>query len=66
MELPREPLIFLKPSTSVIGPEEPIIYPAQSRRVDYEAELGVVISRRAFKVPEAEAGQLYSGLYLLQ
>jgi 2-keto-4-pentenoate hydratase/2-oxohepta-3-ene-1,7-dioic acid hydratase in catechol pathway len=55
MELPPEPLIFLKPSTSVIGPEEAIIYPRQSRRVDYEAELGVVIGRRAYKVPEAEA-----------
>jgi 2-keto-4-pentenoate hydratase/2-oxohepta-3-ene-1,7-dioic acid hydratase in catechol pathway len=43
--LPDEPLIFLKPSTSVIGPDEDIVYPAMSRRVDYEAELGVVISR---------------------
>ncbi len=55
MALPDEPLIFMKPSTSVIGPETPIVYPPQSRRVDYEAELAVVIGRRAEKVPESEA-----------
>ena len=43
--IPDEPLIFLKPSTSVIGPDEDIIYPEMSRRVDYEVELAVVISR---------------------
>jgi len=43
--LPEEPLIFMKPSTAVIGPDEDIIYPAMSRRVDYEAELAVVIGR---------------------
>jgi len=43
--IPDEPLIFLKPSTAVIGPDQEIIYPAMSRRVDYEAELAVVIGR---------------------
>jgi 2-keto-4-pentenoate hydratase/2-oxohepta-3-ene-1,7-dioic acid hydratase in catechol pathway len=56
MALPEEPLIFMKPATSVIGPEEAIVYPPQSRRVDYEAELAVVIGRRADKVSAAEAG----------
>jgi 2-keto-4-pentenoate hydratase/2-oxohepta-3-ene-1,7-dioic acid hydratase in catechol pathway len=41
--IPAEPLIFIKPSTSVIGPEDDIIYPESSERVDYEGELGVVI-----------------------
>ena len=45
MKLPEDPLLFLKPSTAVIGPNEDIIYPAMSHRVDYEAELGVVIGR---------------------
>jgi 2-keto-4-pentenoate hydratase/2-oxohepta-3-ene-1,7-dioic acid hydratase in catechol pathway len=45
MELPEEPILFLKPSTAVIGPEEKIIYPAMSKRVDYEGELGVVIGK---------------------
>jgi 2-keto-4-pentenoate hydratase/2-oxohepta-3-ene-1,7-dioic acid hydratase in catechol pathway len=43
--LPEEPLLFLKPSTVVIGPDEDIVYPAMSRQVDYEAELAVVIGK---------------------
>lgn len=53
--LPAEPILFIKPSTSVIGPGEAIVYPPQSRRVDYEAELGVVIGRRTHRVGRAEA-----------
>jgi 2-keto-4-pentenoate hydratase/2-oxohepta-3-ene-1,7-dioic acid hydratase in catechol pathway len=52
--IPDEPLIFLKPSTSVIGPDEDIVYPAMSRRVDYEAELAVVIGRPCRNVPPEE------------
>ena len=47
---PEYPLIFLKPPSSIIGPEENIIHPEQSERVDYEAELGVVIGKTARKV----------------
>jgi 2-keto-4-pentenoate hydratase/2-oxohepta-3-ene-1,7-dioic acid hydratase in catechol pathway len=54
LPIPDEPLIFLKPSTAVIGPDEDIVYPAMSRRVDYEAELGVVIGRTCRQVPEEE------------
>lgn len=43
---PREPLIFLKPPSAVIGPEEPIVHPRGSNRVDYEGELALVIGRR--------------------
>lgn len=55
MALPEEPILFLKPSTAVIGPEETIIYPAMSRRVDYEGELGVVIGKRCQDVSVAQA-----------
>ncbi|MDD5083201.1 MAG: fumarylacetoacetate hydrolase family protein [Dehalococcoidales bacterium] len=48
--LPKVPLIFLKPSTAVIGPEDDIIYPPSSNRVDYEGELGVVIKKPAWQV----------------
>lgn len=48
--VPDKPIIFLKPSTAVIGPEEAIVLPPQSRRVDYEAELAVVMGRRAHRV----------------
>jgi len=61
MELPKEPLIFLKPSTSVIGPGEPIVYPKMCRRVDYEAELAVVIKKKAKAVPEEEAAHYLLG-----
>ncbi len=44
--VPKEPLIFLKPPSSVIGPEEPILLPPISKRVDHEAEVAIVIGRR--------------------
>ena len=44
-EVSAEPIIFLKPSTAVIGPEAAIVLPAQSRQVEHEAELAVVIGR---------------------
>lgn len=53
--VPEEPMIFLKPSTAVIGPEDNIIYPESSQRVDYEAELGVVIKSRTCKVSTKDA-----------
>lgn len=50
-EVPASPMIFLKPSTSVIGPGEPILLPWQSERVEHEAELAVVIGRLCSDVP---------------
>jgi 2-keto-4-pentenoate hydratase/2-oxohepta-3-ene-1,7-dioic acid hydratase in catechol pathway len=44
-DLPAEPLMFLKPNTSVIGPGDPIFYPKQSQDVQFEGELAVVIGR---------------------
>jgi 2-keto-4-pentenoate hydratase/2-oxohepta-3-ene-1,7-dioic acid hydratase in catechol pathway len=55
MPLPNAPLIFLKPSTAVIGPEENITYPSASRRVDYEGELGVVIKKPVWRVSVEDA-----------
>jgi 2-keto-4-pentenoate hydratase/2-oxohepta-3-ene-1,7-dioic acid hydratase in catechol pathway len=48
--IPEAPLIFLKPPTAMIGPEENIVYPPSSSRVDYECELAVVIKKRAWAV----------------
>lgn len=53
--VPPEPLIFLKPATAVTGPDSKIFYPRMSRRVDYEAEMGVVIGKKARFVPAANA-----------
>jgi 2-keto-4-pentenoate hydratase/2-oxohepta-3-ene-1,7-dioic acid hydratase in catechol pathway len=54
-ELPAEPLIFIKPSTCVIAPGDPIVYPPQSQLVHYEGELAIVIARKASKVSEKDA-----------
>lgn len=54
-EAPEYPLIFLKPPSSVIGPDAEIVHPSQSERVDYEAELGVVIGKTACKVTRDDA-----------
>ena len=45
-EVPEVPLLFLKPPSSVIGPEQPILLPPQSQQVEHEAELVVVIGKR--------------------
>ena len=55
MEIPKWPLLFAKWPSSVIGPGSPIVLPHQAKEVDWEAELGVVIGRRAQRVPQAEA-----------
>ena len=60
-EAPERPLIFLKPPSSIIGPEEKIVHPTVSERVDYEAELGVVIGRKAKNVSEDDAEQYIYG-----
>jgi len=55
MEVPEEPLLFLKPSTAVIGPGDPIRLLPISKRVDYEGELAVVIGRLARDVRTEDA-----------
>jgi 2-keto-4-pentenoate hydratase/2-oxohepta-3-ene-1,7-dioic acid hydratase in catechol pathway len=60
--LPTEPLLFIKPSTSVIGPGAPVQVPLWAGRIDYEAELGVVIGRRARNVPMNRAYDHILGL----
>jgi 2-keto-4-pentenoate hydratase/2-oxohepta-3-ene-1,7-dioic acid hydratase in catechol pathway len=60
--LPAEPMLFLKPSTAVIGPGEPILLPPGVGRVDHEGELGVVIGRRARRVRASNAWDFVLGL----
>ena len=56
-DAPERPLIFLKPSSSIIGPGNEIIHPSVSERVDYEAELGVVIGKTAKDVSVEKADE---------
>ncbi|MBI4463005.1 MAG: fumarylacetoacetate hydrolase family protein [Acidobacteria bacterium] len=58
-EVPREPLIFLKPPSAVIGPEEAIVYPRLSQRVDYEGELALVVGRRCRGLRADEDARAY-------
>ena len=53
-EVPKEPLIFLKPPSSIVGPEEPIIATKYSQRVEHEGELAIVISRLCSQLTEAD------------
>lgn len=52
--IPQHPIVFMKPPSSVIGPEQAIILPNGEDRIDYEAELGVIIGKRCRKI---QAGQ---------
>jgi 2-keto-4-pentenoate hydratase/2-oxohepta-3-ene-1,7-dioic acid hydratase in catechol pathway len=60
-EAPKEPLLFLKPNTSVIGPDDPIRLPRQSREIHYEGELAVVIGRLCKDVPAERVGDVILG-----
>ncbi|UCE21935.1 MAG: fumarylacetoacetate hydrolase family protein [Candidatus Aminicenantes bacterium] len=53
-QIPEEPLIFLKPPSSLVGPNDIIIYPKISKRVDYEGELALVIKKRASLLEETD------------
>ncbi|OPX88074.1 MAG: Ureidoglycolate lyase [Pelotomaculum sp. PtaB.Bin104] len=59
--VPEEPVLFIKPSTTVIGPGEDIIYPSSSNQVDYEAELAVVIGRTCRNIGVGEAREYILG-----
>ena len=60
-EVPKTPLTFFKPNTSVIGPGESIIYPAASREVSYEGELALVIGRICKDVPISRVPEVIFG-----
>ena len=65
LALPSEPLVFAKFPTSVTGPYDPILKPADVHQLDYEAELGVVIGRKARKVPAETAMGFIAGYVAL-
>jgi 2-keto-4-pentenoate hydratase/2-oxohepta-3-ene-1,7-dioic acid hydratase in catechol pathway len=64
-KLPAEPLVFAKPSTAVVGPDAPIRIPAWAGRVDHEAEMAVVIGKRAYQVKADQAMEYVLGLTCL-
>ena len=60
-EVPHQPLLFVKPNTSVIGPDEPIVRPTASSNLHYEGELAIVIGRSCKDVPEDRAQEVIFG-----
>jgi 2-keto-4-pentenoate hydratase/2-oxohepta-3-ene-1,7-dioic acid hydratase in catechol pathway len=60
-DVPAEPLMFFKPNTSVIGPQDNVVLPRQSVEVHYEAELAVVIGRLCKDVPRERAAEVILG-----
>jgi len=63
--IPDEPIIFIKPHTTIIGPNENIVKPSFVKKLDYEAELAVVIGRKAKNVKVSEAESCILGYTIL-
>jgi 2-keto-4-pentenoate hydratase/2-oxohepta-3-ene-1,7-dioic acid hydratase in catechol pathway len=60
-EVPTEPLIFLKPNTSVIGPRDGIVYPEQTEDLQFEGELAIVIGRICRNLPKDRVNEVIFG-----
>jgi 2-keto-4-pentenoate hydratase/2-oxohepta-3-ene-1,7-dioic acid hydratase in catechol pathway len=60
--VPQEPVLFMKPLTALIGPEDTIVSPLQSQRVDYEGEIGVVIGARCKDLSPEEVARNIFGI----
>ncbi|HXB56853.1 MAG TPA: fumarylacetoacetate hydrolase family protein [Vicinamibacteria bacterium] len=63
-EIPREPVIFFKSTTALVGPNDPLVIPRGASKVDWEVELAVVIGKTARYVEEAEAYEYVAGYVL--
>lgn len=61
MDIPSEPVIFMKPPSAIIGYGDKIVYPAVSQQVDYEAELAVVIGKKCKNIASSNAGDVIAG-----
>jgi 2-keto-4-pentenoate hydratase/2-oxohepta-3-ene-1,7-dioic acid hydratase in catechol pathway len=64
-EVPAEPLLFLKPPSSVIATGDVILLPAASKQVEYEGEIGIVIGRTVHRASDAEAGAAIGAIVAL-
>ena len=64
MEIPREPVVFLKAPSALSGPNDPVVIPRGATKVDYEVELGIVVGRRASYVSSGEAATYVAGYVL--
>ena len=65
MNTPHHPILFIKPLTTLIGPKDKIVYPKMSKRVDYEAELAIIIKDKTKNVSKKEAMKHIEGFTCL-
>lgn len=63
--IPDEPIIFIKPRTTIIGPNQPIVKPDFVKKLDYEGELAIIIGRRGKNIPVSKAGDHIFGYTIL-
>lgn len=61
LKIPKEPVLFLKPPTSIVAPGENIVYPNGVKRLDYEAELAFIVKKTARNIQEKKAGEYILG-----
>jgi len=61
LPVPAEPVLFLKPSSSITGPNDPVIIPRNSVKTDWEVELGIIIGKKASYVEESDALDYVAG-----
>jgi 2-keto-4-pentenoate hydratase/2-oxohepta-3-ene-1,7-dioic acid hydratase in catechol pathway len=64
MDIPKEPVLFFKATSAIVGPNDDLIIPKGSQKTDWEVELGVVIGKKASHVSEAEAMEHVAGYVL--
>jgi len=64
MELPAEPVIFFKSTTSVVGPNDDVVIPRNAEKVDWEVELAVVIGKKALYIDKQQAMEFVAGYVL--
>jgi 2-keto-4-pentenoate hydratase/2-oxohepta-3-ene-1,7-dioic acid hydratase in catechol pathway len=64
-QIPNEPIIFMKPRTTIIGPHEDIVKPSFVKQLDYEAELAIVVGRKAKNISATEAKPYIFGYMIL-
>jgi len=60
-DIPDEPIIFMKPRTAIVGPDEPIMRPTFVKELDYEAELAIIIGKKGKNIPVSEAEKYVFG-----
>ena len=65
MDLPKEPIVFFKSTTTLCGPNDNLIIPKNSTQTDWEVELGVVIGKKVQYVSEADASKYIAGYVLI-